>query len=404
MLNPQICSGWYRQNLIQMHLRKSGPRKSFGKFVAALQPFIVRKIRAIRGKMSLIAPSMKRSQKRKQRTFTAEPLTYERMVIIQEAIASGAYPNADTFAQQFEVHPETIRRYIRKMILHLGHNIEFDYRKNGYFYLAKPPARLAKFVTEDEMEGLHSLEAACELLKGTPHAGPARAALKKIMGSIAKSKKYPRGWKNIISFHHTAETKFNPEFFNIIFQAAAYRQEVKIRYKKPGPEQVIEERILHVLHIAKIDSEYFIFALEPFRKNQERTFVPARIKSVELTGNTFKRPKSFSIEKRLEHSFQVVAGDGMYEIKIEFNSRVADFIREKHRRGQVGIRELGDDRVELHLRLSSLVEVERWIMNWCGDAVATEPAELQERVLTSARKVLAEHEKRMKRSGSTKLE
>jgi predicted DNA-binding transcriptional regulator YafY len=45
--------------------------------------------------------------------------------------------------------------------------------------------------------------------------------------------------------------------------------------------------------------------------------------------------------------------------------------------------------VELQLTLSSLVEIERWILSWGGDAKVIEPAELQERVRAAGRKIAA---------------
>jgi predicted DNA-binding transcriptional regulator YafY len=44
--------------------------------------------------------------------------------------------------------------------------------------------------------------------------------------------------------------------------------------------------------------------------------------------------------------------------------------------------------VELGFKLSSLVEIERWILSWGGDAKAISPKELVEAVRRSARQIL----------------
>jgi predicted DNA-binding transcriptional regulator YafY len=44
--------------------------------------------------------------------------------------------------------------------------------------------------------------------------------------------------------------------------------------------------------------------------------------------------------------------------------------------------------VELHLKLSSIVEIERWILSWGGDAKVLKPRELAEAVRNSAQKIL----------------
>jgi predicted DNA-binding transcriptional regulator YafY len=49
---------------------------------------------------------------------------------------------------------------------------------------------------------------------------------------------------------------------------------------------------------------------------------------------------------------------------------------------------LKDGGVELRLKLSSLAEVERWVLSWGGDAVVVKPRELAKIVKRSAEKIL----------------
>jgi predicted DNA-binding transcriptional regulator YafY len=44
--------------------------------------------------------------------------------------------------------------------------------------------------------------------------------------------------------------------------------------------------------------------------------------------------------------------------------------------------------VELKLKLSSLREIERWVLGWAGHAVVVEPAELADRVRAAAERML----------------
>ncbi|HKI68571.1 MAG TPA: WYL domain-containing protein, partial [Verrucomicrobiae bacterium] len=120
-----------------------------------------------------------------------------------------------------------------------------------------------------------------------------------------------------------------------------------------------------------------------------RTFVPARIQSVQLTGRTFEKSQRFSLEKRLRDSFGVVSGHGEYEVVIRFNDRVADYVREKKWHESQTLREFKNGSVELRLKLSSLAEIERWILSWGGDAVVIKPRELGEAVQSAAKKILA---------------
>jgi proteasome accessory factor B len=116
--------------------------------------------------------------------------------------------------------------------------------------------------------------------------------------------------------------------------------------------------------------------------------VPARIQSVHPTGKTFERSQKFSLEERLRDSFGVHSGEGKYEVVIRFSSRVADFIHEKKWHESQQLRELKGGGVELRMKLSSLAEVERWILSWGGDAKVVRPKELIEAVRHSARQIL----------------
>jgi len=44
--------------------------------------------------------------------------------------------------------------------------------------------------------------------------------------------------------------------------------------------------------------------------------------------------------------------------------------------------------VELTLKLSSLVEIERWVLGWGGDATVIKPPELRAAIRETARQIL----------------
>ena len=56
------------------------------------------------------------------------------------------------------------------------------------------------------------------------------------------------------------------------------------------------------------------------------------------------------------------------------------------------LRELKTGGVELHLKLSSLPEIERWILGWGGDATVVKPPELRAAVRAAATRILNQAE------------
>jgi predicted DNA-binding transcriptional regulator YafY len=157
-------------------------------------------------------------------------------------------------------------------------------------------------------------------------------------------------------------------------------------YRKPGQRET-EIRIVDPCHLANINGEWFLFAWCHLRKDI-RTFAPARIQTVELTGQTFVRPARFSLEKRLRDSFGVQSGHEKHQVVIRFNELVSDYIREKKWHESQRLKELPDGGVELSLNLSGLAEVERWVLSWGGNARVLKPAELAQRVKKSAEHIL----------------
>ena len=119
--------------------------------------------------------------------------------------------------------------------------------------------------------------------------------------------------------------------------------------------------------------------------------MPPRISGIETTGKTFARPTKFSLEKRLHDSFGVVSGQGEFEVVIRFDEFAAGYIREKRWHPSQQLRDLKDGSAELTMKLSSLAEVQRWVLSWGGHAKAVSPKELTASVREAGEKIAALH-------------
>jgi len=172
----------------------------------------------------------------------------------------------------------------------------------------------------------------------------------------------------------------------VLARAVSQRQQLELHYRKPG-QGTDEARTVDPYHLANINGEWFLFAYDHARKDI-RTFVPGRIRQAVSTGKTFERTEKFSLESRLRDSFGVHSGDGKYEVLLRFNPRAADYVREKKWHSSQELRELKDGGVELSLKLSSLAEIQRWVLSWGGEVKVLKPKELAEAIRESARQML----------------
>ncbi len=311
----------------------------------------------------------------------------ERMLEIHQAIQSGSHPNATTLARELEVSTKSIHRDLEFMRDRLELPLAYDPAQGGFRYTEPVSGFPTMQITEGELFALLVAEKALQQYRGTNFEKPLLSAFKKMSASLPDTISLNLAdWEQTISFRTRAEPLLNLEIFDALGKATARRQQIQIQYRKPGRRDA-ELRLVDPYHLANINGEWFLFAFDHLRQDV-RTFVPARIKAIKPTGKTFPRPQKFSLEKRLRDSFGVYSAQGEFQVVLRFNETVAEYIREKRWHDSQELIELKNGGVELRLKLSSLAEIERWVMGWGGNAVAVKPPELAEMVKKSAQKIL----------------
>ncbi len=309
------------------------------------------------------------------------------MLRIHQALQAGKFPNASRLARELEVSAKSIHRDLEFMRDRLQLPIEYDASRFGYHYTEEVSAFPTVQITEGELFALIVAEKALQQYRGTNFEKPLLSAIKKMEQSLPDTISLNLAeFEQTISFRTRAEPILDLEIFDALAKATAHHQQIELAYRKPGSKET-EPRLVDPYHLANINGEWFLFAWDHARKDI-RTFVPARVKAVQPTGRTFERPQRFSLDQRLRDSFGVHSGEGKFGVVLRFNARVADYVREKRWHESQLLRELKGGGVELRFRLSSLGEIERWVLSWGGDAVVVKPRELAEAVCRSARRIL----------------
>jgi predicted DNA-binding transcriptional regulator YafY len=309
------------------------------------------------------------------------------MLRIHQALQSGKHPNASQLAAELEVSSKSIHRDLEFMRDRLRLPLEFDRGKFGYHYTEEVRAFPTLQITEGELLALVVAEKALQQYRGTSFEQPLLRAIRKMEQSLPDTISVNLGEVDrTISFRTRAEPILNLEIFDALAKATAARKQIELTYRKPGQRQG-EQRVVDPYHLANINGEWFLFGFDHLRKDI-RTFVPARVQSVRTTGKTFERSQKFSLERRLRDSFGVRSGEGEFEVVLRFNAAVADYIREKRWHDSQKTRDLRDGGVELRMRLSSLAEVERWVLSWAGNVSVLRPRELAESVRRAAQRII----------------
>jgi len=314
----------------------------------------------------------------------------ERMLRIHQAIQAGDYPNASTLARRLEVSDKSIQRDLEFMRDRLELPLEYDAIRHGYHYTEAVSSFPTLQITEGELFALLVAERALAQYRGTRFERRLRSAFQKISEGLPDSVSFNFSEVDqAISFRTTAEPILDLDTFDTLAQAVSRHQQLRLAYRKPGSTRA-ETRLVDPCHLANINGEWFLFAYCHLRRDI-RTFAPGRMEAIELTGETFTPPRGFSLAAHLQDSFGVHAGQGIREVVIRFDALAADYIREKKWHASQQLTELADGGVVLRLRLSSLVEVQRWVLGWGGHAVALEPPAFAASVRAAAQAILRAH-------------
>lgn len=312
----------------------------------------------------------------------------ERMLRIHQAIQSGKAPTALTLATELEVSTKSVHRDLDFMRDRLRLPIRWDALKFGYVYTEEVSAFPTFQITEGELFALVVAEKALQQYRGTSFEQPLLSAIRKMEQSLPNtiSVNLP-DIEQTISFRTRAEPILDLAIFDTLAKAAAACRQLQLLYRKPGRSEC-ETRIVDPYHLGNINGEWFLFAYDHLRKDI-RTFAPVRIKAIKHTGKHFERSRTFSLEARLRDSFGVQSGEGEFQVVIRFDPSVADYIREKKWHDSQQIRERAAGGLDLHMRLSSLAEVERWVLSWGGKAKVLKPAALASSVAQAAHRILS---------------
>jgi predicted DNA-binding transcriptional regulator YafY len=316
---------------------------------------------------------------------TRPPL--DRMLRIHQEVQGQTFPNSAFLSRKLEISAKTVHRDVEFMRDRLNLPIEWNGARNGYCYTRPVTNFPTMHFSEGELVALVVAEKALQQYRGTTFEKPLLSAIKKMEESLPDTISLSLSdVHQTISFRTSAEQILDLEIFDALAKATAAQRQIEFAYRKPGEHQT-EQRRVDPYHLANINGEWYLFAYDHLRKDI-RTFVPARIKSIKQTGRTFSRVAGFSLEQRLRNSFGVHSGKDKFDVIIRFNDKAADYIREKRWHDSQELKEMKGGVVELRMKLSSLAEVERWVLSWGGNAAVVKPSELAESVRHAAKRIL----------------
>jgi proteasome accessory factor B len=288
-------------------------------------------------------------------------------------LQEGAYPNCASLARVFEISKKTAQRDLDFMRDRLSLPIAYDARKFGFYYTRPVESLPSLDVSEGELVALFIAQNALHQHHGTAYEAPLRSACAKIAEAMKDRVSVDiHDLANRVFFKGESVSEVAPDVFEAAGTAVRECRELKFSYRKIYSE-VDESRRVRPYHLGCVSNQWYLFGWDIVR-DEMRTFVLARLKKPKISATIFIRPQDFSIESFLLHSLGVFSSRSEPQtVRIRFTGWAAQIVRERAWHGSQQLSEVEKGCVELELRLSSLVEVERWILSFGSHAQALEP-------------------------------
>lgn len=170
-----------------------------------------------------------------------------------------------------------------------------------------------------------------------------------------------------------------------LVDAIAGRHKVEMSYRSLGrtePRTYVVHPYLLTYHAGAL---YLVAYSE--HHEEVRTFSLGRVLSCESRKESFKVKPSFSGEQWLEESFGIAHDGSPTDVRIRFDSSVAQLVRERTWHPSQVIEELPDGDVELQMSVSGLVEVKWWVLSFGARARLLEPQSLADELAEECAKL-----------------
>lgn len=257
--------------------------------------------------------------------------------------------------------------------------IDYDKKKKGYFYTQHWTFLTSAFLDRQEAEALKATAKILSQYQGTPYFEEISSALDKILQYLPTSYS-ENGIFEIYSFEQPSSAEIDTKRFALIEDAIRNSRKIAIAYRAPS-KQAETERTVHPyrLHYDHSKSTWYLIAYCELRQ-ATRTFAVNRIRSVSPCTTGFTIPESFSIENYLEQTFDQCTGAEEYAIALRFTPYQSQWIKEHRWHPTQQIEEHENGSITLHMKVSALDAVKRWVMRYGKEAEVLEPEELMDMI------------------------
>ena len=134
------------------------------------------------------------------------------------------------------------------------------------------------------------------------------------------------------------------------------------------------------LHFFENKGGLYLF-VNTTRFKEIRKLAVERIEELKITDASFRYPKEFNPEERLNAAFDIVDDEPM-QVKIWFSADQARYIRERKWANEQKITNKRDGSIVLELNTSGWDDVKRWVLSYGSQAKVLKPTKLRKEIIS----------------------
>ncbi|MDB9311785.1 WYL domain-containing protein [Spirulina sp. CS-785/01] len=300
----------------------------------------------------------------------------ERLLHLDQQLRSRSRQTCETLADALEVSPRTVRSDLNFLRDRFSAPLEWS-KTHGWYYTDTDWRLPSISLSQGELFALTLGARMLEAYAGSAHEGLLQSAIARLSERLPEpvAINLHQLAQERVQFRAGGEIILDPQIWTDLIQACTQSQQVWMRYYSPKSDETSERTIdPYVLDVYRGSNPY-LWAYCHLRQ-EIRSFRVDRIRELVVTSEPFERDPDFDLKTVLGDSFQYQVGGDPVDVAIWFDEPTARYITERKWHSSQRIETHCDRSITLHLKVTGLEDVKRWVLGYGRGAVVQHPPEL----------------------------
>lgn len=301
----------------------------------------------------------------------------ERLIIIHNAIKSGIFPNNERLRKLYcqktgysKVGEATINRDIDTLRTYFHVPLEFDRIKGGYYYSNDNYDFALNDISTEEVFYLSAAKTLLSSFEGSPVYKAISGVIDFVADTqgVGKSSLIER-----IAVPPTPRFVTDENVWKLVLNALQENRVIEFEYTGRWNAKTMRRRV-RPYQLLMADGQCYLFGWSEERAG-ERLFALGKIKSPELTADTFELPSDFDFSSRCGGGkFGAFAGEDSVDFVIDFYAESREYVKSCNWADNQTFTEFEDeDKTRISFSSTQVLKVQEWVLSQGANAVPVSP-------------------------------